>query len=189
MIADKVPVINQLERKIGMLEGLDPVLENIVTDLNAVTDFRSLDYFNNIWDYKNAAEFGPIENSDSPFSSQELLRRRRPIVRPLNHISPLIAPALDARSLTESVISSDLAPITQMISENAERLKSTDETNSILKTHIDKLKAIVGKTETEKKTDQVVSQTKSEAAEKIHEEQAKVDKEVEELKKKVADAE
>lgn len=184
MIADKVPVINQLERKIGMLEGLDPVLENIVSDLNAVTDFRSLDFFNHIWDMKNAAQFGSIENSDLPMPNSSMFRRRsaRPVA------NPYMVPGIDGRTLTDQ-LTDDLAPIKQLISDNADRLKTTDETNNILKTHIDKLKTIVGKTETEKKTEAIISQTKHEAAEKIHEEQLKVDKEVEELKAKVAEAE
>jgi len=45
-IAEKVPVITKLEHKIGMLQGLDPVLENIVKDLDLVTDFRSMDFYN-----------------------------------------------------------------------------------------------------------------------------------------------
>lgn len=60
-----MPVINQLERKIGMMQGLDPVLENIVQDLNVVTDFRSMDYLNNVWDANNAYRYGTIENSDN----------------------------------------------------------------------------------------------------------------------------
>jgi hypothetical protein len=32
-IAKKVPEITRLERKLGMLEGLDPVLESVVKDL------------------------------------------------------------------------------------------------------------------------------------------------------------
>ena len=52
-----------LERKIGMLQGLDPILENVVQDLNEVTDFRSIDYLNGVWNYNNAGRYGSIENS------------------------------------------------------------------------------------------------------------------------------
>jgi|TARA_B110000305_G_C19424469_1_gene632781 hypothetical protein len=38
-IADKVPQITKLEKKLGMLQGLDPVLEGIVQDLDKVTDY------------------------------------------------------------------------------------------------------------------------------------------------------
>jgi hypothetical protein len=31
-----------LERKLGMLEGLDPVLESVVKDLENVTDFSKI---------------------------------------------------------------------------------------------------------------------------------------------------
>ena len=41
-IAKKVPVITQLEKRLGMLQGLDPVLESIVTDLDMVTDFSHM---------------------------------------------------------------------------------------------------------------------------------------------------
>ena len=41
-IAQKVPVISKLEKKLGMLQGLDPVLEGIVTDLDKVTDFSGM---------------------------------------------------------------------------------------------------------------------------------------------------
>lgn len=42
MIADKVPQVIRLEKKLGMLEGLDPVLEGILTDLYKVTDFSRI---------------------------------------------------------------------------------------------------------------------------------------------------
>lgn len=41
-ISKKVPEIRTLENKLGMMQGLDPVLEDIVADLNTVTDFSSL---------------------------------------------------------------------------------------------------------------------------------------------------
>ena len=41
-IAQKVPVISKLEKKLGMLQGLDPVLQGIVTDLDKVTDFSNI---------------------------------------------------------------------------------------------------------------------------------------------------
>lgn len=41
-IAKKVPQITKLEKKLGMLQGLDPVLEGILSDLNKVTDFSNL---------------------------------------------------------------------------------------------------------------------------------------------------
>lgn len=41
-IAQKVPQITKLEKKLGMLQGLDPVLEGILSDLNRVTDFSNL---------------------------------------------------------------------------------------------------------------------------------------------------
>ena len=41
-ISKKVPEIRTLENKLGMMQGLDPVLEDIVSDLNTVTDFSSL---------------------------------------------------------------------------------------------------------------------------------------------------
>ena len=41
-IAKKVPVITQLEKRLGMLQGLDPVLESIVADLDQVTDFSHM---------------------------------------------------------------------------------------------------------------------------------------------------
>jgi len=41
-IANKVPQITKLEKKLGMLQGLDPVLEGIVTDLNKVTDYSGM---------------------------------------------------------------------------------------------------------------------------------------------------
>ena len=41
-IAKKVPVITQLEKRLGMLQGLDPVLEGIVADLDQVTDFSHM---------------------------------------------------------------------------------------------------------------------------------------------------
>jgi hypothetical protein len=41
-IAAKVPVISKLEKKLGMLQGLDPVLEGIVSDLDKVTDFSNM---------------------------------------------------------------------------------------------------------------------------------------------------
>jgi len=37
-----VPQITKLEKKLGMLQGLDPVLEGILSDLNKVTDFSTL---------------------------------------------------------------------------------------------------------------------------------------------------
>jgi len=42
-ISKKVPEIRTLENKLGMMQGLDPVLEDIVSDLNTVTDFSSLE--------------------------------------------------------------------------------------------------------------------------------------------------
>ena len=41
-IARKIPVITQLEKRLGMLQGLDPVLESIVADLDQVTDFSHM---------------------------------------------------------------------------------------------------------------------------------------------------
>jgi hypothetical protein len=41
-ISKKVPEIRTLENKLGMMQGLDPVLEDIVADLNHVTDFSSM---------------------------------------------------------------------------------------------------------------------------------------------------
>lgn len=41
-IASKVPQITKLEKKLGMLQGLDPVLEGILGDLNRVTDFSNM---------------------------------------------------------------------------------------------------------------------------------------------------
>ena len=41
-IAHKIPVISRLEKKLGMLQGLDPVLESVVKDLDRVTDFSRL---------------------------------------------------------------------------------------------------------------------------------------------------
>jgi hypothetical protein len=35
-------VITKLEKKLGMLQGLDPVLEGIVADLETVTDFSKM---------------------------------------------------------------------------------------------------------------------------------------------------
>ena len=41
-ISTKVPQIRKLEHKLGMMQGLDPVLEDIVSDLNSVTDFSTM---------------------------------------------------------------------------------------------------------------------------------------------------
>jgi len=41
-IAAKVPQITKLEKKLGMLQGLDPVLEGIVSDLDRVTDYSAI---------------------------------------------------------------------------------------------------------------------------------------------------
>jgi hypothetical protein len=61
-ISKKVPVITQLEKKIGMLQGLDPVMENIVHDLDMVTDFRKINHYNKMWDMHNAHKFGAISD-------------------------------------------------------------------------------------------------------------------------------
>lgn len=37
-----MPQITKLEKKLGMLQGLDPVLEGILSDLNKVTDFSNM---------------------------------------------------------------------------------------------------------------------------------------------------
>lgn len=42
LISQKVPQITKLEKKLGMLQGLDPVLEGILSDLNRVTDYSNL---------------------------------------------------------------------------------------------------------------------------------------------------
>jgi hypothetical protein len=41
-ISKKIPMIQKLEKKLGMLQGLDPVLESVMKDLNKVTDFSHL---------------------------------------------------------------------------------------------------------------------------------------------------
>ena len=63
-IAKKVPVITQLEKKLGMLQGLDPVMETIVHDLDMVTDFRGMGQLNHIWDMKNGRRFGTIREAN-----------------------------------------------------------------------------------------------------------------------------
>ena len=42
LITQKIPQITKLEKKLGMLQGLDPVLEGILKDLNRVTDFSEM---------------------------------------------------------------------------------------------------------------------------------------------------
>ena len=37
-IAEKVPEITKLESKLGILKGLDPVLQSVLNDLNKATD-------------------------------------------------------------------------------------------------------------------------------------------------------
>jgi hypothetical protein len=70
-IAHKIPVINKLEKKLGMLQGLDPVMETIVHDLNSVTDFRFMKALNAKWDYKNGARFGKINSGHQSDSSDD----------------------------------------------------------------------------------------------------------------------
>ena len=48
-----------------MLQGLDPVMETIVHDLDMVTNFRGMGHLNHIWDMKNGRKFGTIEGADS----------------------------------------------------------------------------------------------------------------------------
>lgn len=59
MIADKVPQVIRLEKKLGMLEGLDPVLEGILTDLYKVTDFSRIHSLKKYQDYKDHEFSGP----------------------------------------------------------------------------------------------------------------------------------
>jgi len=63
-IAKKVPVITQLEKKLGMLQGLDPVMETIVHDLDMVTDFRGMGKLNHMWDMRNGRRFGKIVDAN-----------------------------------------------------------------------------------------------------------------------------
>jgi len=67
----KIPVINKLEKKLGMLQGLDPVMETIVHDLNQVTDFRYIKELNHDWDMDNGARFGKINSHDHSDSDSE----------------------------------------------------------------------------------------------------------------------
>ena len=64
-------MINKLEKKLGMLQGLDPVMEHIVSDLNNVTDFRTIRRQNAKWDHNNSARFGKINGADYSGSESE----------------------------------------------------------------------------------------------------------------------
>ena len=66
-IAKKIPTIKKLEKKLGMLEGLDPIMETIVNDLEKVTDFRNLLRLNK----EQGINQGPpgFDNDDATISS------------------------------------------------------------------------------------------------------------------------
>lgn len=47
----------------GMMQGLDPVMETIVDDLNKVTDFSKMNRLNDKWDLSHGGEYGNINAS------------------------------------------------------------------------------------------------------------------------------
>lgn len=54
-----------------MLQGLDPVMETIVSDLNRVTDFSNIKRMNKKWELKHSAAFGPIKGADAEMSGSD----------------------------------------------------------------------------------------------------------------------
>ena len=44
----------------GMMQGLDPVMETTVNDLNKVTDFSIMNKLNDKWDINHGHDFGNI---------------------------------------------------------------------------------------------------------------------------------
>jgi len=69
-IGKKVPVIAKLEKKMGMMQGLDPVMETIVSDLNKVTNFDKMNKLNDKWDVKHGADFGNINSASGALDDE-----------------------------------------------------------------------------------------------------------------------
>ena len=188
-IADKVPQITKLEHKIGMLQGLDPILENIVKDLDAVTDFRSLDYYNQIWNYNNAGKFGTIEGSS-------MMPLELPIPKPGSYVPPALSydDYLTSHHDTHDVYQDAYydpegkVKVIDRIQRALVPKTSNQQVEHDLKTHMDKLKRMIGKTDLQQKTELEIEKAKQEADEKIRQEQIKADQEVAELKKRVTEA-
>ena len=136
-----------LEHKLGMLEGLDPVLENIVQDLNEVTNFNAMDFMNHIWDVKNADLYGTIEGSSN--------RPDVPIQRAGRGIRYMKDFGVPYRGwdqhLDDMAGKAAIGHLIDQAVEASSQPEEEDPTDEILRKHIHKLKSMVGKTATEKK--------------------------------------
>lgn len=158
-------MITKLEHKIGMLQGLDPILENIVNDLDSVTDFRSLDYYNQIWNHNNARKFGTIEGSSD-------LSLELPIPRPGSYVPEPVSyeEYLKASNRNAYYDPNGKIKIIDQLQKALTPMTSSEQVETDLKAHMDKLKGIIGKTSMQQKTEHEIEKNKLEADEKIKQE-------------------
>jgi len=140
-----------------------------------------------VWDINNADRFGPIEGSS--YRQQSLLPH--PLYPKISTPSssylppPLSYPAF----LKSSYYQPDgKMKVLDKLTEALKPSTSSDQVEKELKTHMDKLKTMIGKTSMQQRTEREIDKTKQQAEEKILEEQKKADNEVAELKKKVDQA-
>jgi hypothetical protein len=121
-----------------------------------------MDFLNHVWDSSNANRYGTIEGADTGLAPVPVYQAAA--YSAAAYPAAALPTIPDLSAITGDMINNAIDQAPAPINENQE------QTDNILKSHIEKLKTIVGKTETEKKTDEQIKQTKQVAAQSIHQE-------------------
>lgn len=187
-IAQKVPVISKLEKKLGMLQGLDPVLEGIVSDLDKVTDFSSMIELQK----KSGEDLEEGGNFDEPSeanseSTEDLINT---IKRQLETASKSSSEAKAAKKA--AVEAEQMEDLEKKYSDKENKKKAVEmEKNSDKEA---KKKAIEEEKKEEKskidiESDEKVKEAEAEATKKVEEAEKKAEKEIAKADAKIKEAE